>query len=238
MNSQNISSFKESYNITLNIAGKSSPLVKRSFLYFILAYTFQGVAFAFFFPLLKTLFADVFILQDTLLWLGVIMGLSLGSFICRWLGSGFQYSEDIIQITHDIRVKLGEKIKTMPLQNLYKYRTGELNSILAQNVDDSILHMGIIAGMFFEVVIVPVVLILATFFIDPLMAFALLIAFPVAIPIYIWSRKKQNGIKQKGQKHMQHLKPIQLNTYKGYPYYGQSIKWEPMQKIFKNRLYI
>lgn len=114
------------------------------------------------------------------------------------MGSQFQYSKDIIEITHNLRVKLGEKIKTMPLQSLYKYRTGELNSILAQNVDDSILHMGIVSGMFFEVAIIPIVIIIATFFIDVSLAFALLIAFPLAIPIYTWSRKKTKWDKTQG----------------------------------------
>ncbi|RXJ57644.1 ABC transporter ATP-binding protein [Candidatus Marinarcus aquaticus] len=217
MNNENISSFKESYRITLKIAGESSSLVKRSFLHFILAYIFQGVAFAFFFPLLNSVFAKEFNIENTLFWLGTIVVLSIVSFIFRWLGSGFQYSEDIIQITHDIRMKLGEKIKTMPLQSLYKYRTGELNAILSQNVDDSILHMGIIAGMFFEVAIVPVVLIIATFFIDPSMAFALLIALPVAIPIYSWSRKKTKWDKTEGAKAHATLEADTVEYIQGLP---------------------
>lgn len=50
--------------------------------------------------------------------------------------------------------------------------------------------MGIIAGMFFEIAIVPFVIIVATFFIDPILAIALLIAIPLSIPIYKWSRKE------------------------------------------------
>lgn len=141
MNNEKVSSFKQSYNITLDIAGKSANIVKRSFLFFIFAYVFQGLAFTLFFPLLNNIFSKEFNLNETLFYLVIIAIFSIVSFIFRWLGSQFQYSKDIIEITHNLRVKLGEKIKTMPLQSLYKYRTGELNSILAQNVDDSILHI-------------------------------------------------------------------------------------------------
>jgi ABC-type transport system involved in cytochrome bd biosynthesis fused ATPase/permease subunit len=47
----------------------------------------------------------------------------------------------------------------------------------------------IIAGMFFEIAIVPFVIIIATFFIDPILAITLLITIPLSIPIYKWSRK-------------------------------------------------
>lgn len=217
MNSEKVSSFKESYKTTLNIAGKSSNLVKRSFLYFIIAYIFQGIAFALFFPLLNNIFQIEFNLKETLFWLGAICIFSLCSFFFRWLGSNFQYSKEIVQITHNLRVKLGEKIKTMPLQSLYRYRTGELNSILAQNVDESILHMGIVSGMFFEVAIVPLVIIIATFFIDPSMAIALLIAFPFAIPIYNWSRKKTKWDKTEGIKAHANLEADTIEYIQGLP---------------------
>lgn len=217
MNNEKVSSFKESYKTTINIAGKNANLVKRSFLYFILAYVFQGLAFALFFPLLNNIFTSEFSINKSLFWLGAICILSLISFFFRWLGSGFQYSKDIVQITHDLRIKLGEKIKTMPLQNLYKYRTGELNSILAQNVDESILHMGIVSGMFFEVLIVPLVIILATFFIDPSMALALLIAIPFAIPIYYWSRKKTKWDKTEGIKAHAKLEADTIEYIQGLP---------------------
>ena len=190
MNKEKISSFWNSYKITLEVAKGKESLIKRSYLYFIISFIFQGLAFAFFYPLLNTIFSDNFDLNKTLFWFGVIVLLSLFSFIFKWLASNFNYSGDLVETTHDLRVRLGEKIKTMPLQKLYSYRTGELNSILASDVDASVLHMGIIAGMFFEIAIVPFVIIVATLFIDPILAIALLIAIPLSIPIYKWSRKE------------------------------------------------
>jgi len=188
MNKEKLSSLWDSYKIAIEIAGENSYLVKKCYLYFVLSFIFQGLAFAFFYPLLNNIFANSFNLNDTLFWFLVILVLSIFSFIFRWKASNFNFSGDLVDITHNLRVKLGEKMKSMPLQKLSQYRSGELNSILAQNVDDCVLHIGIIAGMLFEVMIIPLVIVVATFFIYPSLAFALLIAIFIALPIYKWYR--------------------------------------------------
>ncbi len=183
-------SFLDSYKMTLEIAEKNALFVKRSYIYYILASISQGLAFAFFYPLLSTIFSQSFNLENTLFWFFIVTIFSIFSAIFKWLGSNFSYSGELTKTTHDLRIKLGEKIKSIPLQKLYKYRTGELNSILAQKVDESVLTMGIIAGMFFEATIVPIVVVITTFFINPTLGFVLIIAFFIAIPIYSWSRRK------------------------------------------------
>lgn len=217
MNKEKISSFWNSYKITLEVAKGKESLIKRSYLYFIISFIFQGLAFAFFYPLLNTIFSDNFDLNKTLFWFGVIVLLSLFSFIFKWLASNFNYSGDLVETTHDLRVRLGEKIKTMPLQKLYSYRTGELNSILASDVDASVLHMGIIAGMFFEIAIVPFVIIVATFFINPILAIALLIAIPLSIPIYKWSRKETKWEKTEVTKANATLEADTIEYLQGLP---------------------
>ncbi|MDY0192063.1 MAG: ABC transporter ATP-binding protein [Aliarcobacter butzleri] len=217
MNKEKFSSFWNSYKITLEVAKGKEPLIKRSYLYFIISFIFQGLAFAFFYPLLNTIFSDNFDLNKTLFWFAVIVLLSLFSFIFKWLASNFNYSGDLVETTHDLRVRLGEKIKTMPLQKLYSYRTGELNSILASDVDASVLHMGIIAGMFFEIAIVPFVIIVATFFIDPILAIALLIAIPLSIPIYKWSRKETKWEKTEVTKANSTLEADTIEYLQGLP---------------------
>ncbi len=161
---QKVSSLLESYKITIKVANKKALKLKKSYLAYIASYITQGLAFAFFYPLLSAIFNDNFILNDALFWFFIIVILALISVSFKWYALDFNYSSDLTDVTHDIRVKLGNKIKTMPLQRLNKYRTGELNSILAQNVDDSVLHMGVVSGMALEATIVPIVIIIATFF--------------------------------------------------------------------------
>jgi ATP-binding cassette subfamily B protein len=217
MNKEKISSFWDSYKITLEIAREKKYLIKKSYLYFIISFIFQGLAFAFFYPLLNTIFNDSFNLNETLFWFSVIILLSFFSFIFKWFASDFNYSGDLVEVTHDLRVLLGKKIKTMPLQKLYSYRTGELNSILASDVDASVLHMGIIAGMFFEIAIVPFVIIIATFFIDPILAITLLITIPLSIPIYKWSRKETKWEKTEVTKANATLEADTIEYLQGLP---------------------
>ena len=188
--SPEVSTLTQSYETTIEIADTKASELKKSYLFYILSFATRGLAFAFFFPLLSIMFTENIIINDALLWFGLIVISTIVSLSFHWLALYFNYSKDLIDVTHDLRVKLGNKIKTMPLQRLNKYRTGELNSILASNVDQSVLHMGIVAGMGLEAFVVPVVIVLATFFINVNMALAMLIAFPLAIPIYKWSRRK------------------------------------------------
>jgi len=188
--SQEVSTLIQSYKTTIEIADVKASALKKSYLFYVLSFVTRGLAFAFFFPLLEVMFSEVFILNDALFWFITIVIFTVISLSFHWVASHFNYSTDLTDVTHNLRIKLGNKIKTMPLQRLNKYRTGELNSILAANVDHSVLHMGIVAGMGLEAFVVPVVIVLATFFINAKMAFAMLIAFPIAIPIYKWSRGK------------------------------------------------
>ena len=163
MKKNKISSFKEFYEISLNIAGKYGYLLKRSYIYFIISYIFQGLSFSFLFPLLNIVFTPESDFNKIYFWLMIVIVLSSLSFIFKWLASSFEYSKEIIEVTHDLRVNLAQKIKTIPLQRLYRYRTGSLNAILSQNVDESVLHMGVVAGIFFEATIVPIVILVAVF---------------------------------------------------------------------------
>lgn len=196
MNKEKINSFWQTYQISLEVAQDKAPLIKRIFLFYILSSILQGLTFALFYPLLNSIFSENRNFDEIIFYFLLISGISLISFVFKWLASDFNYSENLVAITHKLRLNLGEKLKTIPLQELYKYRTGELNSILAQNVDEAVLHLGIVAGMFFEAIIIPLVVVLTTFFINPLLSFIFLLGFILAIPIYKWGRLKSKHEKK------------------------------------------
>ena len=184
-----ISSLWQSYNMTLKIAGEQQDKLKKSYLNYILSYIFQGIAYALFYPLLTVMFEEKFILNDAVFYLTLICILSILSCWFKWGALNFNYTNELVEVTHNLRLKLGNKIKTMPLQRLNSYRTGELNSILAGNVDESVLPMGVVAGMFFEVLIIPLIIIITIFFIDIKMALVIIMVLPFSIPLYRYSRK-------------------------------------------------
>jgi len=189
VNDKQITSLKESFKIIQKIAGEKREKLNKSFLAFIVSFIFQGFAFAFFYPLLNVVLKEEFILNDALFYFAIVVFFSFLSLFFKWYALNFSFSSDLTDVAHNLRIELGDKIKKMPLQRLNKYRTGELNSILAQNVDDSLMFLGIVAGMAFEALIIPSIILLSTFFIDWRMALAIIIVLPLTYPIYKWSRK-------------------------------------------------
>lgn len=188
MSQQKFSSFYTIYKLSLELAAEHESIFKRSLVYFIIAFVAQGLAFAMFYPFLQSMFAQIFILNDVLLYIGLMLFFSIISFIAKWKGHEFDYSGGTVDITHDLRTRLGTALREMPLEQLSKYKTGELNSILSSNVDESVLHMGMVASMLLQIVIVPLTIIIVTFFIDYRLALIMLCMLPLTIPLYIWRR--------------------------------------------------
>jgi len=177
------------YKLTLELAGKYGSGFKKSLVYFTLAFVFQGLAFSMFYPLLLAMFADSFILADTLNYLGFMILFSVLSFWAKWKGHDFDYNGKIVDVTHELRTKLGTALREMPLEKLSIYKTGELNSTFSSNVDESVLHMGMVASMFLQIVVVPMTIIVVTFFVDYRLALVMLAMLPLAIPLYSWKRR-------------------------------------------------
>ena len=190
MKKNQFSSLYAIYKLTLELAGEYGSGFKKSLVYFTLAFVFQGLAFGLFYPLLLTMFADTLVISDIMLYLGLMALFSLLSFWAKWKGHDFDYNGKIVDVTHDLRTKLGIALREMPLEKLSTYKTGELNSTFSSNVDESVLHMGMVASMFLQIVIVPITIIVVTFFVDYRLALIMLAMLPLALPLYSWKRRE------------------------------------------------
>ncbi len=202
-------SFYQTYKLILKIAGEKSHKLKKTYLAFILSSAFTGICYVMFFPLLTLFFNDNFEPKQALWYLLVILILTLISIALKWYAFGFSYHDDFTKILHNLRLKLGDRLKTMPLQTLSRYKTGELNNTLAQKVDDSVMTMGVVAGMFFDASVMPLSVIVGFFFIDYRFGLLTLLAFPFLIPLYNYSRK---GSKIGKQKSLQAHSELEANT--------------------------
>ena len=101
------SSIFKIYRMTLDLAGERAGSYKESLLYFIVAFTAQGLAFGMFYPLLLHVFTDHVGLRGALPWLG-----ENGVFHCHFLyrqleGIRFQLYGNVVDIAHALRKKLG-----------------------------------------------------------------------------------------------------------------------------------
>jgi ATP-binding cassette, subfamily B, bacterial IrtB/YbtQ len=194
-NSAEYATFKETYDAGIVITDTHAKDFRRSLLLYTLAFALQGLAYLCIYNLMTALFASPVRIHDAWLWFGV-MGLCVfGNGFSRWHAHDFEYTDKMANITHNMRLKLGKKLRTMPLEVLTSYKTGDLNSSLSSNVDESVMTLGMIAGMFIETFLTPAVVIFGMFFIDWRMALVMLIILPLAIPLY--RRKRSSGNRER-----------------------------------------
>ena len=186
-----VPSLMESYRRLQRLSGDEAPAFRASVKAATISAVFQGLAFAAIFPLMGVLLADNLNMNDVWFWIGVFFALSLGDWIFRWQAISFGHSESLPNVVHKLRVKLGAQLRKIPLQMLYKKRSGDTATIVAGNVDEVLTPLGTITELFVRSMVVPIVVILATFFISWPLAIAMILIFPSVIPIYIWIRKSQ-----------------------------------------------
>ncbi|MEM9879805.1 MAG: ABC transporter transmembrane domain-containing protein, partial [Pseudomonadota bacterium] len=174
----------ETFRNMVQTCGSKAGLMRAALAYVTLASVVQGVAYALLFPLFAALAASS---NQAWWYLGAIVCLVLLDALFRLLGSRKEWRV-YIEVSDETRTKLGEQLKHMPLQQLAKRQTGDLNSVLTGNVNDVVSIAGGLFGIVINTMVAPCVTILATFFIDWRLAIAMLIIFPMAVPLYRFIR--------------------------------------------------
>lgn len=160
--------------------GSKGYLMRRSLVLVCLSSIAQGLAYALVFPLFSALVSDS---GHAWRYFLAILGLVV-------LDAGFRLAQSqlewrmYIEVSDETRSRLGEQLKRMPLEQLARRQTGDLNSVLTGNVSDVVAIAGGLFGMVVNTLVAPLVTIVATFFIDWRLAVAMLILFPLAIPFY------------------------------------------------------
>lgn len=194
-NTTNYATFRETYEAGKMIASNHAKDFKRSLFFFALAYTMQGFTYLSIYGVMAALFSSPADTRHAWIWFGLMTVFVLINVFTRWFAHDFDYGDITANITHNMRVKLGKKLRTMPLEVLSSYKTGDLNASLSSNVDESVMMLGMISGMFIEIFLTPVVVVIGIFFIDWRMALLLMVIMPLAIPLY--RRKRKSGAHEK-----------------------------------------
>ena len=187
--------FKKTYTTAKMIAGDHTKNYNRSLLLFTLAYTMQGGAYLSIYGVMAALFSCPVHARHAWAWFSVMALCVLINGVARWFAHDFEYTDTMANITFNMRTKLGKKLRTMPLEVLNSYKTGDLNSSLSSSVDESVMMLGMVSGMFIETCLTPLVVIAGMFFIDWRMAVLLMIIMPLGIPLY--RRKRKSTIHEK-----------------------------------------
>lgn len=170
-------------------AGDQAPLLRRSMLFSVLSAAVQGLAFACFYPLLAAVLATPMDSSAMTLWLTALALCTAADAVLRWKARDFDYSSALADVTHELRVTLGDQLRRMPMEELYRKRTGELSAVLAGNVDEVVTPMGLLSSTFISTIVTPAVALAVTVFVDWRLALAMVLLFLVAVPIYHWRRR-------------------------------------------------
>ncbi len=187
--SQAIPSLRHTYRRMIKVAGTEAPAFRKSLILFGLANVFQGLAFACFFPVLRALLADPVDVSAAWTWLAVMALATAADLALAWRGHGFEYDGAIAGMTHELRVRLGGQLRRMPLEALWRWRTGHLGGLLGSSIDEAVAPMGTLSQAILRIMVVPVVIIGVTAFVDWRMALAMALILPMAIPLYRWRRR-------------------------------------------------
>lgn len=173
----------QTYRSMLKVAGSYAPQLQASLTLSVVASVIQGTVFALFFPLLDALMVQPIDVSRIWTLIAIFALLVFVEAILRWYELHFAWVT-ATDVTHEIRLVLGEQLRRIPLEALNQRRSGDINVVLSSNVANTVVWMGNICKLIIQTIVAPTVTILITVFIDWRLAIALLIVFPLAVPIY------------------------------------------------------
>lgn len=182
-----ITPLRQTWRQLLDGAGSRASLLRASLTGIFIAAALQGLALACILPLFTALL-NLHDGQMTLLWLAVMCVLMLTSIALRWWAQGYDYSGHMTTTTHELRTRLGQQLRRIPLETLQSKRAGEVNALLLGNVDENLSYVLTVANLMATALITPLVVALITLIFDWRFGLLLLLIFPLLAPLYRWLR--------------------------------------------------
>ena len=174
------------YRTILHAAGEQAPVLKRCLRDSVIAASLQGASFALLVPICLALGAGD--KRAAVLWLLALTALLVLSSIFRWRSQDYDYRGNCARAGDTMRRHLGEHLRRIPLQILYRQRSGELNALLAGTIDDTYNHTLIVSNMLIAAIFTPLATALLTLIWDWRLGLILLISFPLIVPIQHWTQ--------------------------------------------------
>ncbi len=188
--------WKTTYRQLLRSVGPHAPALRNALAGLAAAAVFQGLALACIVPLFVALLGR----HDgkaAFAWLVAMSLLALLATGCRWLGQGFDYTGRMADATHQLRTRLGEQLRRMPLEGIQGKRAGEFNAMLLGSVDENLNYTLTILNLILTALLTPLATALALAFWDWRLGLGLLLIFPAIIPLHRWRRPSfRRGMRQ------------------------------------------
>lgn len=118
-----------------------------------------------------------------MLWLAALTVLFALAAVFRWRSQDYDYHGNCARAGDAARRRMGEHLRRIPLQTLYRQRSGELNALLAGTIDETYNHALIVSNMLIAAVCTPLATALLAMLWDWRLGLILLLSFPLIVPI-------------------------------------------------------
>lgn len=182
-----ITPWRETYRQLLRSAGTRARQLRLALIGLLTAAALQGLGFACLLPLFASLLPEPS-WPAAIGWLAAMTALMGLATLVRWLAQGFEFGGHMVAASHELRTRLGEQLRRMPLERLQDKRTGEVNAMLLGNVDENLNYAMTVLNLILTATVTPLTAALATLLVDWRMGLILLLIFPLIIPLYRWQR--------------------------------------------------
>ena len=172
-------------NQLLMAAGKQKGVLIRCLIFGFFSAIFFGVSLVLLFPFFKALVEGGYWQQHFI----VILLLLISSLICRLLSEAYDTKGYANLAIYELRERLGNKLRQIPLLHLSNQRSGEINAVLVQSVNEAAGYGFMLMTTIIYAMVVPISAAITMAFYDWRFAVVMLLVFPMAIPLYFWRRK-------------------------------------------------
>lgn len=171
----------------INAAGKQKKILICSLIYTVISSCLFGVSLVFLYPLFAALEAKS--VTATVTHLIIVVVLLVGSFIFKVLCERYDADGYSTLAVTELREKLGNKLRHISLDYLSQFRSGEINYLMMQSVNEAAVFTFMLLNIIITGVVIPLSAAIALLFYSWQLSLMMLLVFPMAIPLYLWRRK-------------------------------------------------
>ena len=175
------------YTGLINAAGKQKKILIRSLIYTVISSCLFGVSLVLLYPLFAAL--ENKSITATLTHLIIVVVLLAGSFIFKVLCERYDADGYSTLAVTELREKLGNKLRHISLDYLSQFRSGEINYLMMQSVNEAAVFTFMLLNIIITGVVIPLSAAIALLFYSWQLSLMMLLVFPMAIPLYLWRRK-------------------------------------------------
>ena len=180
-------SLLKTYIGLINAAGKQKKILIRSLIYTVISSCLFGVSLVLLYPLFASLEAKS--VTATVTHLIIVIVLLVGSFIFKVLCERYDADGYSTLAVTELREKLGNKLRNISLDYLSQFRSGEINHLMMQSVNEAAVFTFMLLNIIITGVVIPLSAAIALLFYSWQLSLMMLLVFPMAIPLYLWRRK-------------------------------------------------